>query len=309
MTSYAVIGTGGVGGFYGIHLARTGSPVHFLIRSATDASAPLTLRSGEQEWTVAPGPDCVVHRDLAAMPEVDVVLVAVKATANTEVAGRIGRLVRPDGAVVLLQNGIDCEPAYAAALPSGVELAGGLAFLASHRESPSTFVHVDYGALALGRFADGYAPAPPGPWMAQVAADLGRADVPVTLVDDLLAARWQKLVWNIPFNGLSVLLDARTDALMGNEAARRLINGLMAEVIGAAAADGRELPANLAQQMLSLTAVMKTYAPSMKLDHDAGRPMEIEAMYSAAVARARRAGFAMPRTGMLADALTFMESR
>jgi 2-dehydropantoate 2-reductase len=145
--------------------------------------------------------------------------------------------------------------------------------------------------------------------MAHVAADLGRADVPVTLVDDLLAARWQKLVWNIPFNGLSVLLDARTDALMGNEASLRLIKGLMAEVIAAAAADGRELPENLAQQMLAVTAVMKTYAPSMKLDHDAGRPMEIEAMYGAAVARARRAGFAMPRTEMLTDALAFMESR
>jgi len=309
MTTYAVIGTGGVGGFYGIHLARTGSTVHFLIRSAGDPRAPLTLRSGDRTWQVQPGRDCTVHRRVATMPQVDVVLVAVKATANQQVAAAAGSLVRPGGGLVLLQNGIGCEPLYAAGMPGGSELVGGLAFLASHRDSPSSFVHVDYGALTLGRYAEGYQPTAAGPVMRRLADDLARAEVPVALVDDLLAARWQKLVWNIPFNGLSVLLDARTDALMGNQASRSLIADLMAEVVAAAAADGRVLPANLAEQMLALTATMKPYAPSMKLDYDAGRPMEVEAMYAAAIERAGRSGAGMPRTQMLADALTFMGVR
>lgn len=309
MTTYAVIGTGGVGGFYGISLARSGSFVHFLIRSAADPSAPLRLESPRGTWQVTPGQECAVHRQWSDIPPVDVVIVAVKSVVNHDVAPWLHRVVKPGGAVLLVQNGVDAEHAYAAGLPQDVELAGGLAFLASHRETPNRYVHVDYGALTLGRYVPGYAAAGPGPWMQRVVQDLGRADVPVALTDDLLTARWQKLVWNIPFNGLSVLLDARTDELTASGPVRGLIADLMGEVIGAAGADGRPLPQGLAESMLAMTDSMRPYAPSMKLDFDQHRPMELDVMYRAAIARAGRAGAQMPRTGMLADALSYLDAR
>ena len=119
MTTYAVIGAGGVGGYYGIHLARTGSMVHFLIRAAGAASAVLHLQSADRGWQVRDGEHCHIHRDSSTIPEVDVAIVAVKATANDEVFPRLAGIVRPGGAVLLVQNGIDSEPALAAALPAG----------------------------------------------------------------------------------------------------------------------------------------------------------------------------------------------
>ena len=309
MTTYAVIGVGGVGGFYGMHLARTGVQVHFLIRSGVAPGAALELASGDRNWSLQPGIDCQVHADWSDIPEVDTVIVAVKATANDEVIPRIANIVRPGGAVVIAQNGLDAEPRYAAALPDDVDVIGGLAFLASHRSSPTSFVHVDYGALTLGRYREGYRAAASSAAMVALADDLARADVPVVLTSDLLSARWQKLVWNIPFNGLSVLLDARTDALMADGAATGLVRDLMAEVVSAAHADDRELPGELLDHMIAMTRVMKPYAPSMKLDYDSGRPLEVDAMYRAPLARARRAGAAMPRTAMLADSLTFLAAR
>ncbi len=309
MTSYAIIGAGGVGGFYGVHLAHSGADVHFLVRSAGPEEHVLRLDAPDGTIEVRDGVDCTLHRDWRSLPRVDVVLVAVKATANADVAPRVARIVGPGGAVLLVQNGIDAEPQYAAALPDSVEVLGGLAFLASHRAAATRFVHVDYGALTVGRYAPGYAPAGVSAAMRTIADDLARSRVPFVPAEDLLAARWQKLVWNIPFNGLSVLLRARTDALMADPDAVALVRSLMAEVLAAAAADGRPLSGDLIEQMLDLTRTMRSYAPSMHLDFAHGRPLEIEAMYRAPLSRAARSGTAMDRTAMLADALTFLDRR
>jgi 2-dehydropantoate 2-reductase len=309
MATYAVIGVGGVGGFYGINLASGGAEVHFLIRSGYTPGEVLRLSSPRGDQVLTPGRDCQVHSDWGTIPKVDVAIVAVKTTANADLAPRVASIVRPGGAVVVLQNGIGAEPGYAAAVPGDVEVIGGLAFLASYRASPTRFVHIDYGALTLGRYLPGFVPGGVTDAMRRLAADLEPAGVPVVPANDLLAARWQKLVWNVPFNGLSVVLDARTDELVASPATRALIGQLMAEVIAGARADGRELPAELPEQMLVMTDAMKPYAPSMKLDYDHGRPLEVAALYRAAIARAAHGAVAMPGTAMLAAQLEFLDAR
>ena len=106
-----------------------------------------------------------------------------------------------------------------------------------------------------------------------------------------------------------MLLGARTDALMEDAYAVALVRSLMMEVLAAAAADGRQLPAEVMGRMLDLTRTMRSYAPSMLLDFDHGRPLEIGAMYRAPLARAARSGTRMDRTAMLADALGFLDRR
>lgn len=305
MTSYAVVGVGGVGAFYGVHLARAGSTVHFLTRSATAIARRdgVRLTSGGASWR-AEG-NC--HETIDTIGEVDTVLVATKATSNAEVAEMVGQLKA--SCVVLIQNGIDAEQVFADRLPESVTVVGGLAFLAAQRVAPAHTEHYGYGALTLGRYRSGYAPAEPTPQMTALADDLARADVPVVMAPDLLLARWQKLLWNIPFNGLTVLLRQRTDALVTDPASRQLVTDLMAEVRAAAAGDGRDLPADSIAAMVAATEAMTPYAPSMKVDYDHGRPLEVEQIYRAPLARAARNGVEMPRTAMLADALTFLDAR
>src|SRR5690606_18519752 len=76
-------------------------------------------------------------------------------------------------------------------------------------------------------------------------------------------ARWMKLVWNVPFNGLSVLLNAGTEALLGDPDARELIRSIMDEVCAAAAACGFALPVGLGDKLLEGTAQLPDYLPSM----------------------------------------------
>ena len=145
--------------------------------------------------------------------------------------------------------------------------------------------------------------------MRGIAEDLTAARTPALLDEDLIRARWRKLLWNIGFNPLSVILDATTDELMADPGTVALIRTLMTEVAAVAAAEGRELPASLIEDLLRITAGMTPYATSMKLDADAGRPMEVEAMLAEPLRRAERAGVAMPSVSLLHSQLAFLDAR
>ena len=308
---YAVIGSGAVGGFYGIQLAAAGAPVQFLVRRHAEA-----VRARGLDLT---SPHGDVHLDdVAAAPTwaelepCDVLLVAVKATANPAVLAELrehaDRLLGPDGTVLLAQNGIGVESAYAAAAP-GREVLGGLAFLCAQRTWETSVAHLDFGALTLAAHTPDEAPAGIIPRMRQVAADLSAAGVPALLDEDLVRARWRKLMWNVPFNPLSVILDATTDQLMADPDTVELVRVLMGEIAAVAAAEGHGLPGSLVDELLAMTARMTPYATSMKVDADAGRPLEVEVMLGEPLRRAERVGVPMPAVSVLHRQLAFLDRR
>lgn len=125
---------------------------------------------------------------------------------------------------------------------------------------------------------------------------------------NLDSARWQKLVWNVPYNGLSVLLGASTTPLMADSHSRDLVQALMAEVVQGAAACGHVLPEGYAEHLFQVTERMPDYWPSMYHDHTFKRPLELQAIYAEPLARARAAGCCLPRMEMLYQALSFLDS-
>ncbi len=307
-TRFAVVGAGAVGGYYGAMLARAGNEMHFLSRRDADAMNRdgIEVISPNGDFTVT---SVVAHSDWQSIPECDVVIVAVKSTANDDVFARIADIVKPDGVVLLIQNGIGAEIALAAALPESVEVVGGLAFIGSQKTGPTQISHFDYGALTLGVFATDYAPAPTGNRLNDLVEAFTAAGVVISISDSLLAARWQKLVWNIPFNTLSVILDATTAELISNDATYRLAEQMMAEVMAAAAADGCVLPSDLPAGMLTATKAMTPYSTSMKVDFNAGRPLEFEAIAGGALSRARSTNTPMPVLETIYQQLAFVDSR
>ena len=124
---------------------------------------------------------------------------------------------------------------------------------------------------------------------------------------DYLGARWRKAVWNMPFNGMTVALQTQTDCLLRTPATRQLIYDQMMEVIGAANALGiPALDESFAQKMMQMTDEMVPYSPSMRLDYDFHRPMELYYLYTRPIAEAMAAGFPMPRLQMLERELLFI---
>ena len=111
----------------------------------------------------------------------------------------------------------------------------------------------------------------------------------------------------MPFNGMTVALHTQTDRLLANPVTERLIFEQMMEVIGAAQHLGvTGLDEEFAHKMIATTRVMTPYSPSMRLDYDFHRPMEIDYIYTRPIEEARAAGYDMPRLAMLEAELRFL---
>ncbi|CAM3692722.1 putative 2-dehydropantoate 2-reductase [Pseudomonas reidholzensis] len=302
-----IIGSGAIGGFYGLMLARAGFDVHFLLRSEYAAVREQGLRvdsarHGQLHLQVN------AYASAADMPACDWLLVGAKATSNAELAPLIVQAAAPGAKVVLLQNGLGVEDQLRPALPDDLHLLGGLCFICVNREAPGVIRHQALGAVNLG-YHSGPAEDAGQAIVEEGAALFQAAGVDSQAMADLDQARWQKLVWNVPYNGLSVLLQASTTPLMADADSRLLIQQLMAEVVEGARACGLVLPEGYAEHLFRVTEQMPDYWPSMYHDHAQQRPLELQAIYAEPLARARAAGCTLTRMEMLYQALAFLDRR
>ena len=300
MLSYSIVGTGAIGGYYGGRLARAGRTVRFLLHSDYEYVRQHGLRvdSCEGDFVL---PQVEAFPSAEEMPQSDVVLVCLKTVRNHDVLPKLLRpLIHEGTTVVLIQNGIGLEDDLQGVFP-GLQIVAGLAFICSAKVGPGHIRHQDFGSINLGNYSCQAAR------FETLLADMQDAGLKAAEVP-YLEARWKKAVWNMPFNGMTVALNTSTDKLLSTPATRRLIYDQMMEVVGAAQALGvSTLTSAFADQMIATTDRMVPYSPSMKLDFDNGRPMEIEYLYSRPIAEARKAGFDMPKLAMLEAELRFIE--
>lgn len=296
---YAVIGTGAIGGYYGARLDKAGFDVHFLLHSDYRyvVDNGLTVDSCDGSFHL---PSPKVYDNTASMPECDVVIVALKTTVNHLLPSLLPPLLKPDTIVLLIQNGIGVEADVEKMFP-GQPLAAGLAFICSAKTGPGHVNHQFYGNINIGNYS-----CTDLQRFQQLIDDFRAAGIGAASVD-YLEARWKKAVWNMPFNGMTVALNTTTNRLLSCDATHRLIYDQMLEVIGAANALGvKNIDPSFADKMIANTVKMPPYSPSMKLDYDFHRPMEIDYLYSHPIAEAKAAGFAMPKLEMLEAELKFL---
>ncbi len=306
--TYTVVGPGAVGITYGGRLLAAGADVRFLGRSDAEHLRTRGLRL-ESVWGDVAVDAVSASADPAELGPSDVVLVCLKTTANAALVDLLPPLVRPGTIVVMMQNGLGVEEIGAAVAGSDATVLGGLCFVCSSKVGPGHARHVDYGLVTLGEWLPSYRAAGITDAVTAVAADLEFAGVSVSPQPSLGVARWKKLVWNIPYNGLSVVLNAGTDDLMADPDARALVTDLMGEVLDGADACGHEIERSFIDKMLADTEQMTPYAPSMRLDHDEGRQLEVDAIYAAPLAAAAAAGVELPKIEALWRQLRFLDSR
>jgi 2-dehydropantoate 2-reductase len=184
-----------------------------------------------------------------------------------------------------------------------VQLVAGLAFICSAKVAPGRVSHQCYGHINFGNYS-----CHDTARLDTVVAHFNAAGVKAGLVE-YEEARWKKAVWNMPFNGMTVALNTQTDLLLGNPYTRQLIRAQMMEVVTAAQHLGVEnIGEDFVQDMMDMTDAMTPYSPSMKLDYDFLRPMEISYLYTKPIQQARAAGFSMPKLEMLEAQLRFREA-
>ncbi|WP_212631255.1 putative 2-dehydropantoate 2-reductase [Pseudomonas sp. KB-10] len=305
-----IIGTGAIGGFYGMLLARAGHDVHFLLRSEYAAVVERGLQLNSSVHGALHLPAVQAYRNIEDMPQCDWLLVGAKTTANAELAPLIAKAAAPGAKVVLLQNGLAVEDELRPLLSDDLHLLGGLCYICVHRRAPGVIEHQALGAINLAYHSGPLDGDESRLALVEEGAGLLRSTgLDSAAMRDLAQTRWQKLVWNIPYNGLSVLLDADTRRMMGNADSRALIADMMQEVVRAAQALGYAMPENYADKLLAATQRMPDYLPSMYHDFAQRRPAELHAIYEAPLAVADAAGFDMPKVRALYQALRFIQAR
>lgn len=296
---YGVIGVGAIGGYYGSKLAHDGQEVHFLSHSDYQfvKEKGMQIDSCDGSFHIDRP---YVYCQPADMPPCDVVLVGLKTINNHLLKELLPPMLHERTLVVLIQNGIGVEDDVQTMFPN-VQLAAGLAFICSAKTEPGRVNHQCYGQINLGNFS-----CRDQSLLQQVADDFNHSGVKAGLVE-YHEARWKKAVWNMPFNGMTVALHTQTDLLLKNPSTRQLIREQMMEVITTARHLGvKNIDGTFADKMIEMTDEMVPYSPSMRLDYDFHRPMEIGYLYTRPLQIAREAGHPMPKLEMLEAELRFL---
>ncbi|MEY4244577.1 MAG: hypothetical protein RLZZ245_2162 [Verrucomicrobiota bacterium] len=293
--SVAVIGSGAVGLYYGGRLAAAGEDVKFLLRSDFHVISETGLEAVSAHGDFAL-PRVNAYRTSEEIGPVDLVIVAWKATANHQFNEVLPPLLHAGTQVLTLQNGLgNCEALAEIVGPERV--LGGLCFVCINRTAPGRIHHSAGGRVTLGEWRPGANGR---------AAELERrfiaAGIQGVAVADLEKSQWEKLVWNIPFNGLSVAEGGvTTDALLATAAGERELRALMAEVVHAGCALGLGLNEDLIDFNIHRTRPMGAYRTSSMIDFLAGREVEVAPIWEEPLRRAQAAGVEMPQTAALLE--------
>jgi 2-dehydropantoate 2-reductase len=298
-----IVGSGAIGSYYGAKLAYGGSDVHFLIRGNLSEvrEKGLYVRGRDENFRIAKVNCCNSTQEIGPC---DLVLVAVKANSNRDLVDLIPPLLHKRTMLLTLQNGLGNEE-FLAAHFGAERVLGGICFICSRRISRTEIERYDYGNIVLGEYG-----REPGERTNAIAAQFSACAIQCSVAEDLALEHWRKLVWNIPFNGLSILTGGLdTAAILADKSLYRATLALMHEVIDAANKCGHPLERPAALEQIKRTENMSAYKTSTLLDWEAGRPLEIEAIWGEPLRRAGAVGANTPRLELVYTLLKSLDAK
>ncbi|MFZ5916754.1 MAG: 2-dehydropantoate 2-reductase [Chloroflexota bacterium] len=301
----AVMGSGGVGGYYGGLLARAGHGVTFVARGAHLAALRqkgLLVRSVHGDFTIAPAQATDTPAEIGL---VDWVLVCVKTPDTEQAAQDIRPLVGPKTVVTSLQNGIDAGERLGAVLGLA-HVIGGATWISAAVESPGVIRQFSQiRRVVLGEF-DG----PISARVRRLAEALGSAAATVEVTDDIRRVLWTKFVFIAAISGIGALTRLEMGDYRAVPETRAVMVALMREVEAVARASGVALAPDVIQQTL---AVIDGFAAdtraSMQRDVEAGRRSELESLIGVIGRRGRELGIATPVADVVYATLLPVESK
>jgi 2-dehydropantoate 2-reductase len=285
----AVVGAGGVGGYFGAKLARAGETVVVLARGAhLDAIRRHGLRvRSVVEGEFAAKVEAVESFD--GQPPVDMALFCVKAFDTEAAAAALRPVVGPGTGVLSLQNGVDRVEALDAILGAGAAL-GGAAYVFAAIEAPGVIVHRFAGRIVFGEM-DGR----PSERATRLRDALAAAGVPVELSPDVRRVLWEKYLLISAQAGMTALSRAPVGVLRDTPESWRMYRRIVEELAALARATGVGLGGDAVETVMRQAAAVAPEATS-SLHHDLtqGRRLELEALHGHAVRLGERHGVPTP---------------
>lgn len=298
-----IVGTGGVGGFFGVKLARAGHDVSLTARGENLRALRergLELRSPDGACTVRPA---AVLDSVRGSGPVDLVLVCVKAHDTEAAIDGLRAELSATAIVLSLQNGVESEQLIERRL--GIPpMLRATAYVGVELVSPGVVRHASGNTLVVGEADDRRSER-----LARVEETARGAGIDVVVPASIRRAKWQKLAWNASFNLVCALSGAPIGRVMDHHDSRALAIAAMREVEAVAAAEGAAFEPHHVDTMVRLAEDRhRSVRPSTMQDREKGRPLEHDAISGAVVRFGARHGVATPVAATL-DALARLVSR
>ena len=291
----AVVGAGGVGGYFGGKLAKAGVDTTFLVRGRTlDALRTRGLRvdSIAGDFVVAP---VKATDDPSAIGVVDAILMTVKAWQIPEAAAHLTPMIGPDTCVVPMENGIDA-PDVLTDIVGRTHVLGGLCGIISFVIEPGHIRHtasepfVMFGELDLRISAR----------VERLREAFLSAGVKADVPPDIHHSMWTKFLFIATLSGIGALTRVPVGVWRAMPEIRAIADASLREVIALATARGIDLGKDALERTWQR---YDTLAPestaSLQRDVMEGKPSELDAQLGAAVRLGRESGVAMPVTEMI----------
>jgi 2-dehydropantoate 2-reductase len=304
----AVLGTGGVGGYFGGRLAMAGHDVTFLARGAhleaiRDRGLAVTSVAGD--FTVQPAQ---ATDDLGSIGPVDVVLLAVKTWQLPPVLAALPTLIGPGTAVVTTQNGVEAPHQVAAAVGRGAVLPG-IAKLFVHIDAPGRITHAGGpGSLTVDEWSA--TPGAPSERVTRLREAIIGSGAASPVPEDIWAELWSKMLFVVPFGSLGAALDATIGELRTQPPRRALLEDAMREVEALARARGIRLPDRVVAGTLAYVDDQPADGTTtLQRDLLEDRPSELDAWTGAVVRLAGESGVDVPLHRLLLEVLTARHPR
>lgn len=293
----AVVGVGGVGGFFGGKLAQAGCDVTFVARGKTAealAARGLRVQSVDGDFEI---PKVQVAERLTRTA--DVVIVGVKAWQIAEAVESIRPAIGPDTVVIPLQNGIDA-PDELVTLVGRDHAAGGLCAVVSFVVEPGVIRHAGGSAYIMFGELDNR----PSPRLEKLRDAFRAARISADIPPDIHKSMWSKFVFIAPLSGVGAVTRVPIGIFRSVPESRQMLLDGIGEVLAVAKAKGVPLDDDmLAKTMERYDGLPPDATSSLQRDVMAGKPSEIDAQLGAVVRLGRETGVATPVHRFLYHAL------
>ena len=296
-----VMGSGGLGGYFGGLLARHGADVTFIARGANLHALQergLTVRSVNGDFAL-PVQACA---DPAGLPPADGILFCVKTYDADTAAALLQPVVTTTTTLLTLQNGVDMATDLQATFGRGTILAGvtrtGSTLCAPGVIEQQTADRlIEFGSLT-GQEHD---------QVSHIQTLLQGAGIPTLVSPNIQRSLWEKLVFIAPFSGLSTLARLTPAQLLAHESTRGLYRSVMQETAAVAQAAAGVAADIVERTMHYLATAGDPGDSSMAVDFQRQRRIEVEAINGAVVRHGQRLQVPTPLNQMLYDALVVMD--
>lgn len=307
--NYIILGAGGIGAFYGSKLQSVGHNVIFIARKKhLEALKNNGLKLTHPTFTFNEKIKALSFEELKneTVQNCDAIIFATKAIATEQLTKEVSQKIDTNikyPFLISLQNGVENEDIICKYFPKNKVIGGLSRKIGAHIIAPGVVEATGDVETIIGSMEK---TDENGAFLEEFKKQLIEANTKCEIVDNIKFELWKKLIINNGVNAICALLRIKTGELMSNEKLSKIVYGLMHETAIAAKVDGVDFEKEDVDQMFELIKLFDSIKPSMLVDVENRRPIELDEICNVVINKCKELDFDAPYTKTVSTILEYM---